>query len=95
MWKAAIRPMMVDLPEPEGPTSAVTVPGLRMEADVVQHGLAGVVGKLDVLEAHFAMNAAERAVRSGSSSSGRSSRTSRVRSSPASASVICVPMPTT
>ena len=27
VWKAAISPMMVDLPEPDDPTSAVTVPG--------------------------------------------------------------------
>ena len=30
-WKAAIRLMMVDFPEPEGPTSAVTVPGSEVK----------------------------------------------------------------
>ncbi len=48
--------MIVDLPEPDDPTRAVTVPGLRHEADAVQHGLVGLVGKLHILEAHRALD---------------------------------------
>ena len=40
-WNAATSPMMVDLPEPEGPTSAVTVPGSRVEGDISSTGLPG------------------------------------------------------
>ena len=38
-WKAAIRPMMVDLPEPDGPTSAVTVPGCDSKLTSCSTGL--------------------------------------------------------
>ena len=62
-WKAAIRPMMVDLPDPEGPTSAVTVPGLRPETHVVQHRLARLVCETDVLENNLAANLARSTVR--------------------------------
>ena len=48
--------MMVDFPDPEGPTSAVTVPGSEREADFVQHGLAGVVLEVHVLEGDVALN---------------------------------------
>ena len=47
LWKAAISPMMVDLPDPEEPTRAVTVPGSALKLDPVQHGLA-----VGVLERH-------------------------------------------
>ena len=33
---------MVVLPAPDGPTSAVSLPGRRVERDVAQHVLAGV-----------------------------------------------------
>ena len=49
---------MVDLPEPEGPTSAVTVPGCRAEAHVEQHLLARLVGESDVRKIDFAANRA-------------------------------------
>ena len=68
--------------------------GLGSEADVAQHRLAGFVGEADVFENHFAADRAERHGAARSSSSGRSFRTSWVRSRPASASVIWVPMPT-
>ncbi len=42
--------MMVDLPEPEEPTRAVTVPGCDVEGDAVEDGLAGLVGEGDVIE---------------------------------------------
>ena len=42
--------MIVDLPEPDGPTSAVTVPGGDAEGDAVEHLLPLVVRELDVLE---------------------------------------------
>ncbi len=59
MWKALIRLMMVDLPEPDGPTRRGDGAGLRAEADVEQHGLAGFVGEADVFEKHFAVDGAE------------------------------------
>ncbi len=42
--------MMVDLPEPDGPTSAVTRAWFSEKRNVVKHGLAGVVGKVHVIE---------------------------------------------
>ena len=47
---------MVDLPEPEEPTSAVTVPGSAAKADAVQHGLLRRVGELHILKAHRAFD---------------------------------------
>ena len=38
-WNAAIRLMMVDLPEPDGPTSAVTVPGAERKLTSSSTGL--------------------------------------------------------
>ena len=54
LWNAAISPMMVDLPEPDGPTKRRHGAGLRVEVDAVQHLLAGLVGETDVFEIHFA-----------------------------------------
>ena len=48
---------MVDFPEPEGPTSAVTVPG-SAEADSVQHRLVRLVGKFHIVKANFAADRA-------------------------------------
>ncbi len=45
-------PMVVDLPDPDGPTKAVTVPGLGFERNAVQDGAAGFVAELHILEAH-------------------------------------------
>ena len=52
--------MMVDLPEPEGPTSAVTVSGRGMEGDTVEDGPAGGVGETHVVESDVAVNRPER-----------------------------------
>ncbi len=95
VWKAQMSEMMVDLPEPEEPTRAVTVPGLRLEADAVEDGLAGLVGEGDVLEAICHRSIVGRSVtRVGSRSSSRSARISLVRSRPARASVSWVPIET-
>ena len=62
--------------------------GLRFEADLVQHRLAGVVFEDHVVESHVAPNRHRwPRLRCGSSSSGFSRNTSCVRSRPASASV--------
>ena len=85
--------MIVDLPEPDEPTSAVTVPGFDSKRDSVQHRLVRLIGEAHIVEAHVAANLAERlTVRSGSANSSRSPRISIVRSRPATASVSCVPM---
>ena len=56
VWNAATRPMIVDLPAPEGPTSAVTVPGGRVEARRrAAPGLPGSYAKRHVLERHVAV----------------------------------------
>ena len=52
--------MMVDLPEPDGPTSAVTVPGGETEGNIVQHRFAGLVVEIDVLESDLAAHFADR-----------------------------------
>ena len=44
--------MIVDFPAPEGPTSAVTVPGADMKRNIVQHRLPGFIGEADVFEIH-------------------------------------------
>ena len=86
--------MVVDFPEPDGPTNAVTVPGLRLERNAVQHGACRRRRRIPRCRRRTSptMGPMPRRVRSGSSSSGRSRSTSRVRSRPASASLICVPM---
>ena len=95
VWNAQTRPIIVDLPAPDGPTSAVTVPGAACERHALQDRLARSVGEAHVLEDDLAAHARRaRPSRRGSSSSGRSRSTSRVRSSPARASVSCVPMET-
>ena len=66
--------------------------GRRGEGDVLQHRRAGVVFEGDVLERHFAAHVGEGARLASSSSSVAIFRISRMRSSPAKASVICVPM---
>jgi len=52
--------MMVDLPEPDDPTSAVTVPRLGLESDIVQHCAAAVVAEVDMIEFQFAENVLQR-----------------------------------
>ena len=84
--------MIVDLPEPDEPTSAVTVPGSALKADAVQHRLLRRVGELHILKPHLADNLAQLHRRAGSANSSFSDRISMVRSSPATASVSCVPM---
>ena len=59
-WNAHTRPISVDLPAPEGPTSAVTVPDRRGERDAVEHRLALAVREAHVLEDHVAAQLAER-----------------------------------
>ena len=44
-WNAATRLMMVDLPEPEGPTSAVTVPGSDAKLTSCSTGLPASYSK--------------------------------------------------
>ena len=87
--------MMVDLPEPGGADQRGDGARARFEADAVQDWLAGLVGEADVVEIDSALDAAGIDVRSGSCFFGLSRRISRVRSRPARASVICVPMLTT
>ena len=83
-WNAATRPMIVDLPEPDGPTSAVTVPGSARKRHAVQHGLAGLVREVARPRTPRPRDARRAStVRRGSASSGRSRSTSRVRSRPA------------
>ena len=88
-------PIIVDLPAPDGPTSAVTVPGADSKIDVVQNFLALVVGEVHILHHHLAVDAPQRRrCAPRRSSSFFSFRISRVRSSPVIASVICVPIAT-
>ena len=88
--------MIVDFPAPDGPTSAVTVPGRDSEAHAKQHLLARVVQENPRFRKQYALPRAPAArCDSATSSSSFSSSTSRVRSSPASASVICGPSITT
>ena len=69
--------------------------GLRVEADVVEDVLAGFVGEADVFEDNLAVDAVRgRRCGWGLRLRGFSFRISRVRSRPARASVICVPMAT-
>ena len=46
--------MMVDLPEPDGPTSAVTVSGSDWNETSCSTVFAGVVGEVHVIENHLA-----------------------------------------
>src|SRR5579863_9721098 len=82
------------LPRPRWTHKRGYGPGLGPEADVLEHHLPGFVSEADILESDFAHDRVERE-RRGSWSSGRSARISRVLSSPATASVSCVPMSTT
>ena len=52
--------MIVDFPEPDEPTSAVTVPGMRPEAHILQHRLAGFIREGHVLELKFAHDIRQR-----------------------------------
>ena len=84
---------MVDLPEPDEPTRAVTVPGSRQKADAVKHRLVGLVGEFDVLEFHRALDRRHLDdCGPGTWFSSSSAMISPVRSRPAKASVSCVPM---
>ena len=59
---------MVDLPEPDDPTSAVTVPGCGDKAHVIQHRLAWLVRKVNMFKLNAAIDqSGGRCVRSGSS----------------------------
>ena len=51
--------MMVDFPEPDGPISAVTVPGRDSNEMSFKHRLSGFVGEPHALEIHFAANRAK------------------------------------
>ena len=84
--------MMVDLPDPEEPTSAVTVPGSAMKLMPCSTGFSGVVGKLHILKAHIALDGRHLHGAAGVWFSSSSAMISLVRSRPAKASVNCVPM---
>src|ERR1035441_9485267 len=90
-----MRLMMVDLPDPDGPTSAVTVPGCDSKLTSYSTGFPGSYEKLTCSKAMSPRIMPTGWVLFGSSFSGFSCSTSWVRSRPASASVNCVPMPTT
>ena len=47
---------MVDFPEPDGPTNAVTVPGLASKEMPCRTVLAGLIGEFHILKEHFADN---------------------------------------
>ena len=51
--------MIVDLPEPDEPTSAVTDPGSARKLHAVQHRLLRRVSKLHMLKAHNAFDLAQ------------------------------------
>jgi hypothetical protein len=59
LWKAAIKPMIVDLPEPDDPTRRLPSRP-RVERDVVQNGLLQFIGEVDVLERDIATDRSER-----------------------------------
>ena len=46
--------MIVDLPEPVGPSSATTWPGLTSKRDVLEHAPAAGIVEGDVFETHLA-----------------------------------------
>ena len=83
--------MIVDFPDPDDPTSAVTVPGCATNdtsCKTVFEGSYANVTSSKITSPRISLSVTDRR---GSSSSGTSPSTSRVRSSPAIASVSCVP----
>ena len=85
--------MSVLLPDPLEPTSAVVEPAGRVKRHVLQHRHAGLVLEGDVVEHDLAADARPAApARRRPASSVAMRRISRMRSSPANASVICVPI---
>ena len=90
---AITRLISVLLPEPLEPTSAVVVPAGARNETPLQHRDARDVGEAHVVELDLAADRARSAARLASSSSSVAIwRISRMRSSPAKASVICVPI---
>ena len=90
---AQTRLMIVDLPDPDDPTSAVTVPGFDSKLIPCSTGLPVSYSNSHILELHVAHDVLERLdpCRLGELLF-LSLRISVVRSSPATASVSCVPM---
>ncbi len=91
-WNAETSPMIVLLPDPDEPTSAVTVPAGETNDTSSSTGLSASYAKSTCSNATSPRTVPSVAVRFGSASSRDSSSTSRVRSRPASASVSWVPM---
>ena len=55
VWNPQIRLMMVDLPDPDDPTRAVTVPGFDSKLMSVQHRLVLLVFEDHILELDIAV----------------------------------------
>ncbi len=89
---AATRPISVLLPEPEGPTRAVEVPGLATNEMPLSTGFPVLYSKLTSRNSTCPSTAGSGWRAFSPSSSGTSLRISRMRSSPAKASVIWLPM---
>ena len=90
---AITRLISVLLPDPRRADERRRRAGRRAERDVLEHRHARVVLEPDVLELDVAAQIVRAAPRVASSASSRGvSRISRMRSSPANASVICVPI---
>ena len=84
--------MMVDLPEPEDPTRAVTLPGTDVKLTSSRTGFPGSYSKSTFSKLSSPFISGSIMVRSGSAYSSCSWNISRVRSSPATASVIWLPI---
>ena len=86
--------MIVDLPDPDEPTSAVTVPGFDSNEIPCSTGLSASYANSTSSNAHIARESCPVAciARRLGNPLRCSLRISVVRSSPASASVSCVPM---
>ncbi len=84
--------MSVLLPEPLGPTSAVVVPAGASNVTSRRTGCSGSYSKLTFSNTMRPLTAPSGSSAASSSSSVATSRISRIRSSPAKASVICVPI---
>ena len=90
VWKPQTSEMIVDLPEPEAPTSAVTVPAWASKRFREEQACQDV-SEGNVLECDIALDRFDGRVRVGSRSSSVSLSISAVRSRPANASVSWVP----
>ena len=80
------------LPDPEVPTRAVMVPAGASRLTLVQHRVTDFIAKRDAVEADVAAHPLQATVRLASAPSGCFASTSCMRSRPANASVISVPM---